>query len=207
MSGHPQVWLRYAHTFTLLLGRNGRFHHLSHNVCSQLSPPLYQLLLLVYPNCRLGVRGGSHGPDAPSASSRKFPNVTLIAGWRGVGDHSRMCWWLGVMMTNPIPSTYIAYPTDPNRIALYGTSRGVRLRNTSLSHPRLFSSCTPWGRCTFWVYYIWPPCGFTVQWADGLTDRFVGHEPIMSLSPTLGNDSIAPILLSHLVLSTLGLGG
>ena len=193
MSGHHQVWLRYAHTFTLLLGRNGRFHHLSHTGCSQLPPPLCQLLLLVYPNCPLEVRGGSPGPDAPCVVRR------------GVGDHSRKCWCLGVIIMNPIPSTYIAYPTDPNRIALYGTSRGVRRRNTSLRHPRLFSACPPWGRCTFWVYYTWPPCGRTVQWADGLTDRFVGHEPIMSLSPTLENGSVALILVSHLAPSTLGL--
>ena len=111
-------------------------------------------------------------------------------------------WWLVIVM-NPIPSTYTAYPTDPKRIALYITSRGVWRR---IRHPRLFSPCTPWGRCTFWVYYIWPPCGLTVQWADGLTDRFVGHEPIMSLSPTLENGSVTLILLSHLVLSTLGFG-
>ena len=98
---------------------------------------------------------------------------------------------------NPIPPTYIAYPTDLGRIALYCTPRGVRLRNTSLSHPRLFSACPPWGRCTFWVYYIWPPCGLTVQWAGGL---------VMSPSPTLENGSVTLILLSHLVLSTLGFG-
>ena len=194
VSGHPHVWRRYAHTFTLLLGRNGRSHHLSHTGRPQLPPPLYQLLLLAHSNCHLGVRGGTPGPDVP------------CVGRSGVGDHFLTCWCLGVIIMNPIPSTYTAYPTDPGRIARYGTSRGVRLRNTSLSHPRLFSACPPWGRCTFWVYYIWPPSGRTGQWADGLTDRFVGHEPIMSLSPTLENGSVTLILLSHLVSSTLGLG-
>ena len=94
--------------------------------------------------------------------------------------------------------------------------RGVRLRNAGLSHPRLFSSCTPWGQCTFWVYYIWPPCGVTVQWADGLTCRpisgssrahVLSHVPLMYMSPTLENGSLTHLLICHLVLSTLVLGG
>ena len=52
VSGHPHVWRRYAHTFTLLLGRNGRSHHLFRSVRLHFSYPLFQLLLLVRHNCR-----------------------------------------------------------------------------------------------------------------------------------------------------------
>ena len=88
MSGHRQVWLGYAHTFTLLLGRNGRFHHLSHNGCSQLSPPLHQLLLLVSLDCRLGVRGSSdaHASSAVGECVGERLGTDAATGSGGGGD-------------------------------------------------------------------------------------------------------------------------